>query len=89
MDMLEIRGLRKRYKTGGSLLRPVYLDAVDGVDLNIREGEFFGVVGESGCGKSTLARLIMGIEAPQESTSRRIQVKPHRTTVGPRECVRI
>ena len=66
MDMLEIRGLRKRYKTGGSLLRPVYLDAVDGVDLNIREGEFFGVVGESGCGKSTLARLIMGIEAPTE-----------------------
>lgn len=64
MDMLEIRGLRKRYRTGGTLTRPTYLDAVDGVDLTIREGEFFGVVGESGCGKSTLARLIMGIEAP-------------------------
>ncbi|MBE5797867.1 MAG: ABC transporter ATP-binding protein [Clostridiales bacterium] len=64
MNMLEIRGLRKRYRTGGTLLHPVYLDAVDGVDLTVREGEFFGVVGESGCGKSTLARLIMGIEAP-------------------------
>ena len=64
MDMLEIRGLRKRYRTGGTLLHPTYLDAVDGVDLTIREGEFFGVVGESGCGKSTLARLIMGLEKP-------------------------
>ena len=63
-NMLELRGLRKRYRTGGTLLRPEYLDAVDGVDLTIREGEFFGVVGESGCGKSTLARLIMGIEKP-------------------------
>lgn len=64
MDMLEIRGLRKRYRTGGTPLQPTFLDAVDGVDLTIREGEFFGVVGESGCGKSTLARLIMGLEAP-------------------------
>lgn len=64
MTMLELRGLRKRYRTGGTLLRPRYLDAVDGVELTIREGEFFGVVGESGCGKSTLARLIMGIEKP-------------------------
>jgi len=66
MDMLEIRGLRKRYRTGGTVMHPKYLDAVDGIDLVIREGEFFGVVGESGCGKSTLARLIMGIEAPTE-----------------------
>lgn len=66
MDMLEIRGLRKRYRTGGTLLHPTYLDAVDGVDLTIREGEFFGVVGESGCGKSTLARLIMGLEEPTD-----------------------
>lgn len=64
MEMLEIRGLCKRYRTGGTLLHPEYLDAVDGVDLTVGEGEFFGVVGESGCGKSTLARLIMGIETP-------------------------
>lgn len=66
MEMLELRGLRKRYRTGGTALSPVWLDAVDGVDLTIREGEFFGVVGESGCGKSTMARLIMGLEAPTE-----------------------
>jgi len=82
MDMLELRGLRKRYRTGGSLAHPAFLDAVDGVDLTIREGEFFGVVGESGCGKSTLARLIMGIEAPTAGEvwlkGRRIDSLPER-----------
>lgn len=66
MDMLELRGLRKRYRTGGTPLQPRFLDAVDGVSLTVREGEFFGVVGESGCGKSTLARLIMALEPPTE-----------------------
>ena len=64
MILLETRNLCKRYRTGGSLLHPVYTDAVDNVNLAIEAGEFFGVVGESGCGKSTLARMIMGIETP-------------------------
>jgi iron(III) transport system ATP-binding protein len=36
--------------------------AVDGVTLDIRQGEFFAIVGASGCGKSTLLRLIAGLE---------------------------
>lgn len=38
--------------------------AVDGVDLAIREGEFFALLGPSGCGKTTLMRLLAGFETP-------------------------
>ncbi|MET4806053.1 ABC transporter ATP-binding protein [Limibacillus sp. MBR-115] len=37
------------------------LKAVDGIDLYVRKGETFGLVGESGCGKSTVARLVVGL----------------------------
>jgi putrescine transport system ATP-binding protein len=40
--------------------------AVDGVSLEIGEGEFFALVGPSGCGKTTLLRLLAGLEAPDE-----------------------
>ncbi len=42
------------------------LHAVDGVSLEIYEGETFGLVGESGCGKTTLARQITGMEKPDQ-----------------------
>lgn len=43
--------------------------AVDGVDLDIRQGEVLGLVGESGCGKSTLGRVIAGIHPPTEGAA--------------------
>ncbi len=38
--------------------------AVDGIDLSIRRGETFGLVGESGCGKSTLGRTLIRMYEP-------------------------
>lgn len=42
------------------------LRAVDGVDLDVGEGEVVGLVGESGSGKSTLGRLLLALSAPTE-----------------------
>ena len=40
--------------------------AVDGLGLDIFEGEFFALLGPSGCGKTTLLRLLAGFETPDE-----------------------
>jgi putative spermidine/putrescine transport system ATP-binding protein len=52
---LRLQGIRKSY---GHVL------AVDGVDLEVMEGEFFTLLGPSGSGKTTLLRLIAGFERP-------------------------
>ena len=60
--LLDINNLKVYYPIyqGGFFKRNIEnLKAVDGVDLNIGQGEVIGLVGESGCGKSTVARAIM------------------------------
>jgi putative spermidine/putrescine transport system ATP-binding protein len=42
--------------------------AVDGIDLDIRDGEFFSMLGPSGSGKTTVLRMIAGFEAPDAGT---------------------
>ncbi|MFL6053898.1 MAG: ABC transporter ATP-binding protein [Actinoallomurus sp.] len=44
--------------------------AVDGVDLEIRDGEFFAMLGPSGSGKTTVLRMIAGFETPTSGTVR-------------------
>ena len=58
-----IRGLRKSFSSGQGAVH-----AVDGVDLDIVEGEFFCLLGPSGSGKTTLLRMIAGFEIPTAGT---------------------
>jgi oligopeptide/dipeptide ABC transporter ATP-binding protein len=67
--LLEVQGLVKHFplSRGGRIwaARRV-VHAVDGVDLEVRRGEFLAVVGESGSGKTTLANCIAGFLDPTE-----------------------
>ena len=61
MSRIALDGVRKRF--GGTT-------ALDGVDLEARDGELLVVVGPSGCGKSTLLRCVAGLEAVDEGAIR-------------------
>jgi peptide/nickel transport system ATP-binding protein len=63
--ILSARGLTKQFRVRGAGFRSAAtLQAVSGVDLDLRAGRCLALVGESGCGKSTLARLLLRLEDP-------------------------
>ncbi|MFC4060159.1 methionine ABC transporter ATP-binding protein [Planomonospora corallina] len=63
--MIEVSGLRKVYRD-----RKREVAALAGVDLRVREGEIYGVLGRSGAGKSTLLRCVNLLERPTSGTVR-------------------
>lgn len=65
--LLEIKKLKKHFPIKKGFGAPKgYVQAVNGVDLTIYEGETLGIVGESGCGKSTTGRCILRLIEPTE-----------------------
>jgi ABC-type Fe3+/spermidine/putrescine transport system ATPase subunit len=57
--LIDIKGLHKQFGA---------VAAVQALDLDIREGEFFTLLGPSGCGKTTTLRLVGGLERPDRGT---------------------
>ncbi len=55
-------GLRKVFGSRGGSADDVV--AVDSIDLEVGDGEFFAMLGPSGSGKTTVLRMIAGFEAP-------------------------
>lgn len=70
--LLEIRGLTKHFGLKKSIFQRErqYVHALDGIDLDLVQGETLSVVGESGSGKSTLGRTIVRLERPTAGTIR-------------------
>ena len=69
--LVDVRGVKVHFpiKRGVIFDKVVgHVYAVDGVDLQIRRGETYGLVGESGCGKSTLGKAILNLEPPTEGS---------------------
>ena len=60
MSVVEIAGVTKEFK-GGTV-------ALQGIDLEIEQGEFVSLIGPSGCGKSTLLRIIGDLVEPTAGT---------------------
>jgi len=64
VSLVRVEGLTKHFPVRIGFAGRARVHAVDGVDLEIQEGETFGLVGESGSGKSTLGRCILRLIEP-------------------------
>jgi lipoprotein-releasing system ATP-binding protein len=59
--LLSTRGLFKSYRKGA-----VGIPVLQGIDFEVRQGEFVAIIGPSGCGKSTLLHLLGTLDAPDD-----------------------
>jgi len=86
--MIKVQNLHMYYQSEHSRVH-----AVRGIDLDIKQGQFFTLLGPSGCGKTTTLRSVAGLETPQQgeifvgdvrvfsSTARKV-VPPYERDIG-------
>lgn len=63
MSLVQIKDVTKHYHKGGETIKPL-----DGVTLDIEQGEFISLMGASGTGKSTLLNVIASIDRPDSGS---------------------
>jgi len=62
MSIIECRGIKKIFRTGWT----GKVHALAGVDLDVKEGDIFGILGPNGAGKTTLVKIMLGLVLPDE-----------------------
>ncbi|HEY3306346.1 MAG TPA: ABC transporter ATP-binding protein [Candidatus Binatia bacterium] len=86
--MIRIENLHVRYHTERGEVH-----AVQGIDLDVKPGQFFTLLGPSGCGKTTTLRSVAGLETPQQgeitvgdqlvfSSRKKISIPPYKRDIG-------
>ena len=73
MNVIELHNLKKTFRD--FWLRPT-VEAVNGLDLNVEQGEVFGLLGPNGSGKSTTIKMILGLLKPTQGEVKLFGLKP-------------
>ena len=85
--VVRARGIRKRY--GGVDAGAPDVEALRGVDLEVRHGEWIAIVGPSGCGKSTLLNVLAGIDPPSDGALELLGTDPSTMSEAARSRLRL